>query len=427
MRYIVFLACLGVLSSAAIFATQDAERDCSKCKSCCSAKSKSCCEDTARKHCGGCGEVKEKRCGGSGCGEVKAGCGSTCAGEVSSGCGKSPCSEAKAACGSSCKGEAKSGCGGCGEEHETAWEKGDGLGKIEWVSSHDRAIQLGREQNKPVLLHFYANWCAPCRLMNRTTFSDSKVAAFENANFISVQFNIDECTELVTRYKIDIIPTVLVVTPTGETLSRHIELQPTAYLQRLQAVSQAYGQWTVLQAKIAENPKDVSLFLQLGGLLDSLGATASAANAYDKAADLLMGEKDLSEQRRREVAAMLIRVGDACVDGQDHPDAARIDRTAERLEAVGFADNALYLRAIAMGARHEGDKMIETLAALRSKYPESAKTEAAIIWTAWAQLILQENKQGCLDTLKGFSEKYPQSVYADYAKQLSRRATHKID
>jgi hypothetical protein len=484
-----------VVTSAAIFAQQDAHRkpagdeccatkcdkakascadkkDCTtKCgdqKSCGEAKaacSKSSCDEIkascgGKSHCGqkvkansGCGVKSE--CGGesvkSGCGtksscgqdvEAKSGCGdkSSC-GEAKSGCGdkKSGCSEVKSACGgesvkSGCG--SKSACGTCGGDHaEKVWEKGDGKGAVNWLTHHERAIQEARARNKPLLLHFYAAWCGPSRLFSRTTLSDSRVTELLNANFVNAQFDVDSCADLCLKYKLDLIPTVLVFTPSGVLLSRNVELEPTVFLQRMQAVLSTCAQWSELQAQIDKAPANAALHKQVGALLQTMGAVPSAADAYEKAADIMAKDSNLSDDARREIAALWIWVSDTRVSGGAQKDEApNVDRIADRIEAIdpggklGFADNALYLRAVAFGAREDGDKMLEALKTLRATYADSDKTEAAIVWTAWCQLYLKKDKQACLDELTAFVARYPKSDYAEYANNLLKRATRmKID
>jgi thioredoxin 1 len=49
------------------------------------------------------------------------------------------------------------------------------------------ALEKAEKENKPVFLHFSAQWCLPCREMEKNVFTDSEVALFYNKNFINVK------------------------------------------------------------------------------------------------------------------------------------------------------------------------------------------------------------------------------------------------
>ena len=62
------------------------------------------------------------------------------------------------------------------------------------------------QSNKPVLVDFWADWCAPCRMLAPTI--DAIAEQFgENAGVVKV--NVDDSTSTAQRYGIKGIPTLI--------------------------------------------------------------------------------------------------------------------------------------------------------------------------------------------------------------------------
>jgi thioredoxin 1 len=64
------------------------------------------------------------------------------------------------------------------------------------------------KSDKPVLIDFWAEWCAPCRMMAPTI--DALASEYEGKAKIG-KLNVDENTEVSAKYQIRGIPTVLII------------------------------------------------------------------------------------------------------------------------------------------------------------------------------------------------------------------------
>ena len=49
--------------------------------------------------------------------------------------------------------------------------------KIKWMTMND-ALAAQKETPKKIFMDVYTKWCGPCKLMDRNTFQNKKVAAF---------------------------------------------------------------------------------------------------------------------------------------------------------------------------------------------------------------------------------------------------------
>ena len=78
--------------------------------------------------------------------------------------------------------------------------------------------RIAAANGKPVMLYYYADWCASCKDMERSTFSDPRVQArLKNAVLlqadVTAQSNDDRA--LLTRYHLFGPPATLFFTPQG--------------------------------------------------------------------------------------------------------------------------------------------------------------------------------------------------------------------
>ena len=62
-------------------------------------------------------------------------------------------------------------------------------------------------QNVPVLVDFYADWCGPCKMISPIVDSLSEELA---GKVKFCKLNIDENTEIATKYSVMSIPTLIV-------------------------------------------------------------------------------------------------------------------------------------------------------------------------------------------------------------------------
>ncbi len=79
---------------------------------------------------------------------------------------------------------------------------------------------------EPVLLDFHAEWCGPCQKMRRA------VDQLSRQGYPIKSIDIDQSPELATRYRVQSVPTFIVVDGSGRVLDRTAGLQPAADLAR---------------------------------------------------------------------------------------------------------------------------------------------------------------------------------------------------
>jgi thioredoxin 2 len=112
-------------------------------------------------------------------------------------------------------------CGGCHTELDLPGEPID-------VDSSSHFEALTGRSSLPVLVDFWAPWCGPCKMVAPEL---AKVAANANGQFLVAKVNTEELPVIAQRFRINSIPT-LVLMRDGRELSRKSGALPAAAIQQ---------------------------------------------------------------------------------------------------------------------------------------------------------------------------------------------------
>ena len=100
----------------------------------------------------------------------------------------------------------------------------------------DEAKALAVEQNKPILIDFWAVWCGPCKAFNRDLKEDAEIQE-ATARFILFKTDAEkEGKELAKEYSVSGFPTYVVLNSKGETLARWAGYDKELHLEQTGAV-----------------------------------------------------------------------------------------------------------------------------------------------------------------------------------------------
>lgn len=101
-----------------------------------------------------------------------------------------------------------------------------------YIEAESEARQLGR----PLLLHFHASWCGPCRQMEGDVLNTGEVKRLLLERVVAVKIDLDQHPELAEKYGVESIPADVIVSPEGKVLRKSVGFQ-----QREQYVASLLG------------------------------------------------------------------------------------------------------------------------------------------------------------------------------------------
>ncbi len=123
-------------------------------------------------------------------------------------------------------------------EPKTQIEQGK-LSKIEWVHSVPEGLALAKKTGKPALIDFYADWCPPCKEMDKTTFPDARVIA-ELARFVTIKADLTRSSSqgqpAAKEYNVQAIPTYVFIDTNGKKTIEMGYRPPDEFLRILKGI-----------------------------------------------------------------------------------------------------------------------------------------------------------------------------------------------
>ena len=86
---------------------------------------------------------------------------------------------------------------------------------IRW-QSFSAGMARGKAENKTIFVHFYADWCGTCKIMENKTFKDPGVIAALNQDYIPVKVDVDRNRKISEMFRIKLLPDTWLIAADNE-------------------------------------------------------------------------------------------------------------------------------------------------------------------------------------------------------------------
>lgn len=82
-----------------------------------------------------------------------------------------------------------------GQAQTAAVEKSE-VSPVKWMS-FEQAIEKSKTEKRKIFIDVYTDWCGWCKVMDKNTFSEEKVAKILNEQFYPVKFDAEQTEDVV--------------------------------------------------------------------------------------------------------------------------------------------------------------------------------------------------------------------------------------
>jgi len=177
---------------------------------------------------------------------------------------------------------------------------------IRWEKNFDAALRKAKSSGMPLLVDFWAEWCAWCHRLDQSTYVDPWVVRKARA-FVAVKIDTEGSRkeqQIAEKYQVRTLPTIVFLSPEGRQLLRVPFQGPGQFPNTLDAALQAARRVMSWEEALAHNPDDPRALYALGAHLFEQEYIEDARELLRKAVE--RDAQEDAENRRR--ARMLLAI-----------------------------------------------------------------------------------------------------------------------
>lgn len=120
--------------------------------------------------------------------------------------------------------------------------------EINWQQTYSEALAVSKNENKPIMVIFTADWCVFCKKLENQTFTNPQIIREINNNFVAVKIDKDKNGQIAKDFNVQGIPDMFFLTPFNtesgvQTIARQLGfIEAKDLLPGLQQIAAKYAQ-----------------------------------------------------------------------------------------------------------------------------------------------------------------------------------------
>jgi thioredoxin-related protein len=154
---------------------------------------------------------------------------------------------------------------------------------VHWYNDVQQASSAARESNRPMVLDFWADWCAACRVMESDVYTSNEFIE-ATKHLTPVRIDFDKQQELARKYNITGLPTILFTDSYGTELLRLTGyISAKAFNDVIHALPADVSEFNRLTRVLATDKNNFEALQGMGKNLRAAGLYLSSNEYYSKA------------------------------------------------------------------------------------------------------------------------------------------------
>lgn len=137
---------------------------------------------------------------------------------------------------------------------------------VNWETSYANGLAEAKKSGKLLHVHFAADWCGPCKAMDRELFHDADAAKYLNDTFVNVLIDVDKDPDTAKKFKVSGIPDSRVVDAGEKEILRSVGY-PSKLLDQMKSI----GEVSKVQKMLADKPGDPATAIAASEIYARLG------------------------------------------------------------------------------------------------------------------------------------------------------------
>jgi thioredoxin-like negative regulator of GroEL len=156
---------------------------------------------------------------------------------------------------------------------------------ISWFKDLEKASEAAGKTNRPMMIEFWADWCAACRVMDKDIYTDPNLIAAVNGRIVPVRIHFDLQREVARGYNVPVLPYIVFADSDGTELMHHRGILSAEQLTAVvKAMPADVSELNRLDRELREGKNNFGSLVAMGSALRGAGFLLSSNEYYGRAA-----------------------------------------------------------------------------------------------------------------------------------------------